>query len=169
MLSRRRLPLVYGILITSGFVGAWLTGLFDGDEIPAEISGLALLLRVVGFFIFAGSLIAFFYFVGRYRRPMNEAEVAAWKQVRENGKPSYLRLVLIRGCLMGLVSSSVVVFYSDGSTALSRLGLFIVMASIITLASYYAGIRFWKSNEEDYEALVHTAGQHNKRLQPTPR
>src|SRR5687767_7298747 len=99
MVSRRRLPLVYGILIMSGFVGAWLTGLFDADEIPREISGLDLLLGVVGLFIFVGSIIVFFYLVGRYRRPMNEAEAAAWKQVRENGKASYIRLVLIRGCL----------------------------------------------------------------------
>jgi hypothetical protein len=131
MLSRRRLPLVYGILITSGFVGAWLTGLFDGDEIPAEISGLALLLRVVGFFIFAGSLIVFFYIVGRYRRPMNVAEAAAWKQVRENGKTSYMRLVLIRGCLMGLISTFLAVFYSGSSTGLSRFGIFMLVVSVI--------------------------------------
>ncbi len=169
MVSRKRLPLVYGILITSVFIGAWLAGLFDGDEVPEEISGLDLLLGVVGLFISVGSIIVFFYLVGRYRRPMNEAEAVAWKQVRENGKTSYIRLVLIRGCLMGLVSSSLAVFYSGSSTGLSRLGLFIMVASIITSASYYAAIRFWKSNEEDYEAVMHTDGQHNKRLQPTPR
>ena len=168
MVARRRLPLVYGILITSGLVGAWLTGLFDGDEIPAEISGLALLLRVVGFFIFASSLIVFFYFVGRYRRPMNEAEAGAWKQVREKGKTSYIRLALVRGTLMGLLSGFFAVFNSDG-TGFNRLSFFILVTSIITFASYYAAIRFWKSNEEDYEALVLPEGQHNKRLQPTPR
>ena len=169
MAARRRFPLVYGILISSGLVGAWLTGLFDGDEIPAEISGLALLLRVVGFFIFASSLIVFFHFVGRYRRPMNEAEAGAWKQVREKGKTSYIRLVLIRSCLMALVSGSLALFYSGGGTGLTKLGVFMLVASIITFASYYAGLRFWKANEEDYEAVMHTDAKHNKCLQPTTR
>lgn len=168
MVSRRRLPLVYGILIMSGFIGAWLAGLFDGDEIPKEISGLDLLLGVVGLFIFVGSIIVFFYLVGRYRHPMSEAEAVAWKDVRENGKTSYIRLVLIEGFLMGGVSSSFAVFYSSGGTGFSRVGLFIGVFSIITFGFYYAALRFWKSNEEDYEAL-HTEGQHNKRLQPTPR
>ena len=163
MLSRRRLPLVYGSLIASGFIGAWLIGLFDSDE-PKEVSGLDLLLGVVGVFIFVGSIVVFFYLVGRYRAPMNQAEASAWKQVREKGRTSYMRLVLIRGCVMGLVISAFVVFYSGSSTGLSRLGLFLVWASIVTLGSYYAGTRFWQSKEEDYKAVIHTEAQQNKKL-----
>lgn len=169
IVSRRRLLLVCGILISLGFMGAWLVGLFERDVKPEEISGLDLLLSLFGFFIFLGAIIGFFYLVGQNRRPLNESEIAAWRSVREGGKRRYIGQALIKGFVLGLVCSSFAVLSYNSNIGFSALSLFATLVFIIMFGSYYAAVRFWKSNEEDYETLVQQDPQHDQRLQPTPR
>lgn len=173
-MSRRNTALAFASLIASAILGAWLTGMFEGEKKAEDISGLTLLLGVLGFFIFLGSLIGILLLIRQNLRPMSQREMLAWETIREKGKRSYIRNAIVRGFILGLISitwpliSDYWKVKSFGSI-INSLWIHVALFLVVIFASYYAAIRTWDANEKDYEVLIQSTPQPNNLFNPTTR
>ena len=171
-MTRRNSILAYMILIALGILGAWLVGMFEGEEPAGDISGLEVLLSLVGFFIFLGALIGIVLVIRQNMRPMSQKEIAGWEIIRKRGKRSYIRNAIVKGILFGLLGISWPVmsdFWKVKSFSLIRdsIWIYVALFLVCVFAVFYAAIRTWDANERDYEALATSQPQHNNGMHPT--
>ena len=172
-MTRRNSILAYMILIAFGILGAWLVGMFEGEEPAKDISGLDMLLSFAGFFIFLGALIGIVLVIRQNMRPMSQKEIVGWEIIRKRGKRSYIRNAIVKGILFGLIGISWPVmsdFFKTKSFSLILDSIWIYVALFLTcvFAAFYAAVRIWDANERDYETLAQSKSQHNNGMHPTP-
>ena len=125
------------ILLAVMCLGGWL----------ALGSGVRLL---TGFILLVGSS-AWLLFLARRKlsQPLAQREVEVWSRVSESGKSRYIRKAVIMGLLVGVVSSSLVLFNSIKDKGVSAEGVEIFAATvlIVTFVFYYAAVRIWDATE----------------------
>ncbi|PYS78399.1 MAG: hypothetical protein DMF67_01665 [Acidobacteria bacterium] len=111
-------------------------------------SGVRLL---AGYTLVVSSFAVFAFLVRRENtRPLTRREVGAWDHVQAGGRSNYIRKAVVKGLLLGVVSSSVAVYsqHSGGGFGAYDLALFAALVLVVTFAMYYLADRMWDLNEK---------------------
>jgi hypothetical protein len=126
------------ILLALMSAGGWLV---------LGASGARLL---AGYVLAIGSFAWFAFLVRRENvRPLSRREADAWGRVREGSKSNYIRKAVVRGLLLGTVSSAAAVYSGNKGESFGAydLALFVALVLIVTFAMYYCAVRMWELNE----------------------
>jgi TRAP-type C4-dicarboxylate transport system permease small subunit len=142
---------IYGVLIALGFVGAWLTGLFDQTD-STDVSGLELIWALLGFLIFVGSIAGMLFLFRHNQVPIQPDELSQWESVRRLGRKRYVRKLIVRGFVAGLLAvlwPAVTDYVRAGSITRVLSSVWIYLAVLLTcvFGMYYAAIRTWHTYE----------------------
>jgi hypothetical protein len=138
-MSRKSSSLTLLILMALMSAGGWLA---------LGSSGLRFL---AGFILVMGSLAWFVLLVRRGNaRPLSRREADAWGHVQAGGKSTYIRRAVMKGLLLGVVSSAVAVYsqHESGGLGAYDLALFVALVLIAVFAMYYLAVRMWDLNEK---------------------
>jgi hypothetical protein len=149
---RKNSAAIYGVLIALGFVGAWLAGLFDQTD-STEVSGLELIWALLGFLILVGSIAGMLLLFRHNQTPIDQEELSRWELVRSLGRGRYVRKLVLRGFIVGLLAilwPAVTDYVRTGSITSVLGSAWIYLAILLTcvFGMYYAAIRTWRSYED---------------------
>jgi hypothetical protein len=127
------------ILVALMCAGGWLT---------LGSSGMRFL---AGFPLVMGSFAGFIFLVRRQNaRPASRGEADAWGNTQAGGKGNFVRKAVVKGLLLGVVSSSAAVYsrHEGGGFGAYDVALFVALVFIVTFAFYYLALRMWDLNEK---------------------
>jgi prolipoprotein diacylglyceryltransferase len=162
---RRNSILIYSLLIISGILGAWLVGLFEGKSKPEDISGLDMMLSLIGFFILFGAIVGFLVVFSRTRQPMTKEQGISWERIRVKGKRLYIRNVITRVTVPVIASMSLLTLwdYWLGEPFVKGVEIYGLLTIIIIGGAYFATLRMWDYYEWEH-SLLDSETQPNKLL-----
>ena len=166
-MSRSTSALAYIILAASALLGSWLMGLFESEQAAKEVSRADLLRSLFGFFLLVGSLIGGVLVTRRNMREMSRDELAVWELIRQTGRRTYVRAAVVRGCVLGSITASLIALYQlkdrrlEGKDAIA----FVILFLIYALGTYYMAVKTWAANED---ALTRWEGRGGRRSQELP-
>ena len=106
---------------------------------------------LAGFILIMGSFAGFVFLARRQNaRPLSRREADAWGHVQAGGKSAFIRKAVVRGLLLGVVSSSVAVYtqHQGGGFGAYDLALFAALVLVVTFAMYYLAVKMWELNEK---------------------
>lgn len=118
-----------------------------GGWLALDASGARLLVGLILIMLpFAGLI-----FLARREnaRPLSQMEANAWRHVQAGGRDNFIRRAVVKGLLLGVVSSSVAVYGQQKGRGLEAYdaALFVVLVLVVTFAMYYLAVRMWDLNE----------------------
>jgi hypothetical protein len=106
---------------------------------------------LTGFILVISSFAGFAFLVRRTTgRPLAQGESEVWSRVKAGGKSNYIRKAVVKGFLLGVISSSLALLKTLKETGFTvrNLVLFIALVSIATFLGYYLAVRAWDANEK---------------------
>lgn len=153
------------LLITGG----WLVGLVNTISQPSEETSF----REVGVALFGfvilmvaiGGILALL--IGQFPKGMALEDGLRWEQARAKGKWIYvcnfvvlvsLPIIVLMGLIMLLPTESTQIPYSE------VVRNYIVFSIVVMGLAFFAGVRFWNDNEEQYNSL-RSKSQHSESSQ----
>ncbi len=151
MTKKTNLIATYALLALLTVLGAWLVGLFDSAT-KAEISGLDMLLSVLGLLFFIGAAIGGCVLYSRNRKAMTNEESRSWEIVRITGKRSYIKSFVFRQILITALSFSAVFLrdYANHEPLIDSLKINGILLIVVNGLGIYAAYRFWNYYESEF-------------------
>lgn len=119
-----------------------------------------------GFLLFVGSIGGILILIRRDRKPIGAEELFQWEQIRLAGRGSYLKQMIFRGFVVGLIAIvwPVVSDYRETGSIRSVVGFLRIYAGILAICvfgMYYAALRTWNRYEQIRNSRLDSKAEDN--------